>query len=238
MVNRLCGQRWLLSGASRGLGRALSRALVAQGAQVVGMARDGEALSALADELGEAFRGWPLNLARPDEIEAAMDAPLLPAEDFDGFIHNAGIGWYQGFLDHRGGALRDLLQVNLGAAMQLCHRLLPAWVARGRGQLLFVGSDLARRPLANMAPYVASKHGLAGLAHSLLREFRPQGIRVSLINPGMIDTGFGGGEGGVGDGQSHLEPGALAELIVQVLQQPPGMVVDELSVHPMGQRDF
>lgn len=238
MVNRLAGQRWLLSGASRGLGRALAEALAGCGVRVVGIARDLDALRQLETRLGSAFRGLPLDLADPAAIASALAGPALAAEQFDGFIHNAGIGWYRSFLAHRAEDLRDLLQVNLGAAMQLCHGLLPSWVERGRGHLLFVGSDLARRPLANMAPYVASKHGLAGFAHSLLREFRPQGIRVGLINPGLIDTGFGGGEGGAGDGHSHLDPRALAELMVQVLQQPPGMLVDELSVHPMGQADF
>ncbi|MCK7593218.1 SDR family oxidoreductase [Pseudomarimonas salicorniae] len=232
------GRSWLVIGASRGLGQALCEQLMARGERVIGVARDAAALRRMADRLGGGFRPLVLDLADAAGVERAMQAHATEWSSLHGLIHNAGIGWYRPFLDHSSDELLDLLQVNLGAAMQLCHALLPAMCRRGGGQLLFVASDLARRPLANMAPYVASKHGLAGFAQSLLREFRPQGIRVSLVNPGMIDTGFGGGEAGQGDGHRLLEPGQLAELIVQMLWQPAGLVVDELTVHPMGQADF
>jgi short-subunit dehydrogenase len=88
-----------------------------------------------------------------------------------------------------------------------------------------------------MAPYVAAKHGLAGFSHSLLREVRASGIKVSLINPGIIDTDFGGGTEGSRDPAASLRPEELARLIIQVIDQPGSTLVDELSVHPLGQ-DF
>lgn len=234
----MAARTWLVTGASRGLGRALCEALVAKGDRVIGVARDASALASMQDAFPGRFEGWPLDLSDASATEAALGARSALLDQLDGLIHNAGIGWYRPFLEHSAADLQAVLQVNLGAAMQLSHALLPGMLQRGGGQILFIGSDLARRPLARMAPYVASKHGLAGFAHSLLREFRPQGIRISLVNPGMIDTGFGGGEAGQGDGHRLLDPGALAELVVQVLRQPPGMLVDELTVHPMGQVEF
>jgi short-subunit dehydrogenase len=88
-----------------------------------------------------------------------------------------------------------------------------------------------------MAVYAASKHGLAGFSHSLLREVKGAGIKVSLINPGIIDTDFGGAAEGSRDASWSLRPAQLADLIVQVIEQPGSTLVDELTVHPLGQ-DF
>jgi NADP-dependent 3-hydroxy acid dehydrogenase YdfG len=89
-----------------------------------------------------------------------------------------------------------------------------------------------------MAPYVAAKHGLLGLSLSLLREFIDRKVRVTVVNPGRIDTGFGGGEEGRGDGHGSLRPAELAAQVVAVLDAPPNLVVDEITLHPIGQRDF
>ena len=89
-----------------------------------------------------------------------------------------------------------------------------------------------------MAAYVASKHGLTGFTHSLLREVKNDGIKVSLINPGIIDTDFGGGHEGDAQAHASIAPAELARLILTVIEQPTHMVVDELMVHPLGQADF
>jgi 3-oxoacyl-[acyl-carrier protein] reductase len=126
--------------------------------------------------------------------------------------------------------------------MQICHALLPALRASAeagrRPHIVNIGSDLGRRPLANMAAYVASKHGLTGFSHSLLRELKGEGIKVSLVNPGIIDTDFGGGQEGSRDEAWSLRPAALATLVLQLVNQPGSMLVDEVSVHPLGQGDF
>ena len=232
-------QTWIVSGASRGLGRALCRELVARGRRVVAMARDARGLQALVAELGEAqCEALALDLADAAAITPAMVALLPRIEHLEGVINNAGIGWYKPFLDHEEAELARLLQVNLLAPMLICRAVLPRLLDQGRGQLIVIGSDLGRRPLAKMAPYVASKHGLAGFCQSLLREVKHRGVRVSLINPGIIDTGFGGGAEGEGDGIGSLAPATLAKLVVAVALQPPGVVVDELSVHPLGQAEF
>jgi short-subunit dehydrogenase len=228
---------WIVTGASRGLGRELAVQLAARGERVLAVARDADALHALA-ATQPTLRPVRLDLADSDAIAPAFATALRGVADLAGVINNAGIGWYKPFLEHDEDELRRLLQVNLLAPMQVCRAVLPQLLARGEGHIINIGSDLGRRPLANMAPYVASKHGLAGFSHSLLREVKDRGVRVSLVQPGLIDTGFGGGREGSGDGVGSLAVAALARLVLQLIDAPPGLVVDELTVHPLGQADF
>lgn len=230
---------WIVTGASRGLGAALADELAGRGHAVLALARDHAQLLALQQR-------WPdgqisigvLDLAQPEQIEARLAHYCAPFSGLSGVINNAGIGYYKPFVEHSMAELQAILQVNLGAVMQICAVLVPRLIAQGHGHIVNIGSDLGRRPLANMAAYVAAKHGLTGFSHSLLRELKGQGVRVSLINPGMIDTHFSDGDVGAREEYRHLKPAALAKLIVDMTSLPGHMLVDELSVHPLGQAEF
>jgi short-subunit dehydrogenase len=226
---------WIVTGASRGLGRQLALKLAARGHEVLAIARDRAGLDALSSQAPGRILPLALDLADAANLDAAITAAIAPIDHLDGVINNAGIGSYKAFLEHSAAESLAILQVNLGAVIQICHAVLPKLLAQGRGHIVNIGSDLGRRPLANMAVYSASKHGLAGFSHSLLREVKERGIKVSLINPGIIDTDFGGNREGSRDPVGSLHPHALAELIVQVIEQPGSIVVDELSVHPLAQ---
>lgn len=233
---------WMITGASRGLGRQLALQLAARGDQVLAVARDGGRLQALADEVHAGGRGrvvpLVLDLADSAALHGRVADAVAALPRLDGVINNAGIGACKPLLEHTPEELAAVVQVNLTAVMLVCHAVLPRLLAQRCGHIVNIGSDLARRPLAHMAAYVASKHGLAGFTHSLLREVKSQGVKVSLVNPGIIDTGFGGSEEGSRDAWWSLRPADLAALVVQLLDQPGSVVVDELTVHPLGQGDF
>lgn len=227
---------WLVTGANRGLGRQLTRVLARRGRRVIAMARDPATLAPLQAEFGAAMiRPLALDLADAAAVTPAIAAAIAAVDDFEGVINNAATGSYRPFLEHSEAELLALLQVNVGAVLQVCRAALPALLARGGGRILTIASDLATRPLANMAPYVASKFALRGLSLSLLREFKDRGVHVSLVNPGIIDTGFDGHVEGSRAGTGALDPAALAELIVDLVELPPAMLVDEITLHPIGQ---
>lgn len=232
-------QTWIVTGASRGLGRALTLQLAKRGHRVLAIARDEQRLQGLADAVeGGSVLPYPLDLADADGVSAGIARLLQQHPCVHGLINNAGIGTYRPLVEHTECELRAIIQVNLTASIQLCHAVLPGMLARRAGHIVNIGSDLGRRPLANMAAYVASKHGLTGFSHSLLREVKNVGVRVSLINPGIIDTDFGGGNEGSRDPHGSLHPVALAGLVMQVIEQPGSLLLDEVSVHPLGQEHF
>jgi short-subunit dehydrogenase len=229
---------WLITGASRGLGSHLARQLAERGHRIIACARDRARIETLAANLPPGLIvPLQLDLADEGQIRPRILAALEQVDGLDGVINNAGFASYKPLMEHSESELMAIIQVNLTAVIQICHAVLPRLLAQGRGHIVNIGSDLGRRPLANMAAYVAAKHGLAGFSHSLLREVKAAGIKVSLINPGIIDTDFGGGTEGSREPSWSLRPGDLARLIIQVIEQPGSTLVDELSVHPLGQ-DF
>jgi short-subunit dehydrogenase len=230
-------QRLLITGASRGLGAALARTASARGHRVFLAARHAGELAALAADIAAAHGAGAVAMQACDLRDGAqLDAMVVAAQQayggIDVLVNNAGIGPYRPFLDNTPQDLDDLLALNLAAPMRLALALLPGMVQRQRGYLIQIASDLARRPLARMAPYVASKHGLLGFSASLHREFRDQGVRVTTVLPGIIDSSFNGATEGSKQASWALPTAALAAQVMDLLDLPETMVIDELVVHP------
>jgi short-subunit dehydrogenase len=227
----------LLTGASRGLGAAIARELTAGGRRVMMVARSAVDLQRRADEIARATGRVPcwhaIDLRLPHACGEVVAIAKAKLGRVDALINNAGIGRYAAFVEHSDEEIADVVALNLIAPMRLARALLPQWLQRGDGYLINVGSDLSRRPLANMAAYVASKHGLLGWAASLHREVRARGVRVTTVLPGIIDSSFNNGVEGSRERRWALPTGDLARVVVQLLDTPQHLVVDELAVHPV-----
>ncbi len=230
----------LVTGASKGLGYEIALALHKQGYTLIPVARDAAALAALKTVI-EADQGQahPLSvdLTQPEARRAIADK-VREIGHLDVLVHNAGMGYYKPFPEHSESEHEQILQLNLNSLVHLTHQLLPILQKQGSGHILAIGSDLSQTPLANMSVYAASKFGMRGFLLSLAREVRSSGIKVSLIHPGIIDTHFNNASPAPGEergGRESLNPGELAALVVQVLQQPGYQLVDEVTVHPQFQ---
>ena len=173
----------LVTGATRGIGRAIAGRLVAGGRRVIGVYRRDEAAARAAqDALGAGFCG-----VRVDGLAAA----LAGAGTLAGVVFNAGVVLRGAFTELEVAGVDPVtaqLEEDLGAPLRLCRALLREGRLAAGSSLVFVGSNAARRGLAGMVAYSAAKAGLEGATRALARELGPQGIRVNAVAPGVIRT--------------------------------------------------
>ena len=182
------GVVWV-TGGSRGIGRAVVRALVNEGRKVAFTYRAGaEAARALESECGGLARAWEFSLRDregPGRLVPDIEKILGPV---DGLVNNAAIRRDALLAATPDGDWDDVVDSNLGGAFRCCRAVLPGMIARRAGSIVNVASLTAMRGVAGQASYGASKAGLVGLTKSLAREVGKRGIRVNAVVPGLVMT--------------------------------------------------
>jgi short-subunit dehydrogenase len=178
----------LVTGASAGIGHAAAARFAAKGAQVLVHGRDAERTQQVADEV----RGRPLiaDLAVPADRQRLADEALDAFGRVDVLVNNAGFGYAGPFAEMGVDAIRRLIEVDLLAAIELTRSLLPGMVERNHGAICFVTSIAGRTGVADEAVYSATKAGLDTFAEALRAETARSGVNVSVVVPGVVDTGF------------------------------------------------
>jgi NAD(P)-dependent dehydrogenase (short-subunit alcohol dehydrogenase family) len=185
------GRVALVTGASRGLGEAIARALAAAGAAVACGARSPEQADAAAAGIraaGGRAEGLRLDVTRGDEIVAAVRRVEERFGALDVLVNNAGITLEKRTLDVSDEEWDQVLATNLTAMFRLARAAAPGMVARGRGKIINVGSMYGRLGVARYAAYCASKAGVDGLTRSLAVEWARHGIQVNCLAPGYMNT--------------------------------------------------
>jgi 3-oxoacyl-[acyl-carrier protein] reductase len=184
----------LVTGASRGIGRAVVRVLVKLGHEVIGVyrTREDEARSLKAAVGGERLRMVRADLGVAQEVEELVTDDLLGAEALAGVVLAAGIS-HRGPFDAKvtawgGDPLVEELRINLEAPLRLLRALLREGALRQGSSVVMIGSNLARRGVADKVVYAACKAGLEGAVRSLAHELGPRGIRINAVSPGLLRT--------------------------------------------------
>jgi short-subunit dehydrogenase len=178
----------LVTGVTSGIGRCLARDLVADGATVVGCARDVERLAVVAAEL-------PGLVTIPCDVrDGEQRARLVRAAQCHGpvdvLVHNAGV-WYVGaVVDMSADEVERIVTTNLTALLDLTRLVLPDMLRRGDGDVLVMSSSAVWLPLPPLTAYSASKRGVDGFVTGLRREVARRGVRVHAVNPGFVATEF------------------------------------------------
>jgi 3-oxoacyl-[acyl-carrier protein] reductase len=210
----------LVTGATRGIGRAIAERVAAGGRKVLGVyRRDVVAAAATEAAIGPALRlvmadltladGWP-------RVLEALDAVLGPGGTLAGVVFNAGVVLRGAFAETAIDGVDPItaqLEGDLAAPLRICRALLREGRLGGGSSLVFVSSNLARNGLAGMVAYTAAKAGLEGATRALARELGPLQIRVNAVAPGLLRTDMthGFGEVGYDDYAAEVPLGRVGE---------------------------
>jgi NAD(P)-dependent dehydrogenase (short-subunit alcohol dehydrogenase family) len=185
------GQRWLITGCSSGLGRALAIRLAEAGERVVATARRPETLDDLADRYAHTLVTGALDVRDPAQCTAAVDLAIDRFGGVDVLVNNAGYGQFGAVEEVSDAELAAQFETNVFGPWRLTRTVLPLWREQGSGHAIFVSSLAGFMPFPGLSAYTASKFALEGLAESLAQEAAHLGVKVTILQAGGFATLYG-----------------------------------------------
>jgi NADP-dependent 3-hydroxy acid dehydrogenase YdfG len=221
---------FLITGASSGIGAATARHAAEAGYRLVLAARSTDKLEALARELGGSERAIAVTCDVTDfgQQEAMVGAALDAFGRLDVAFANAGFGAKRGFLEETPELWRDMVLTNVLGCAYTIRAAIPA-LKESTGHLLLTSSVAGRRALPGSL-YSATKHAVTAMAESARQDLNDTGVRVTCIEPGMVDTPFFDNPV-----SNALEPDDIARAVLFAVQQPPHVDVNEILIRPVSQ---
>ena len=225
----------MITGASKGIGKATAFAFAAAGAKVVLAARTPETLEQVAVKLkegGAEALPVPTDVTNVDAVQQLIQRTLDVYQHVDILINNAGIGHFGPIVDFEPDDWDAVLNSNLKAVYLCAKYAIPSMLERGSGQIINVLSVAAKVAFQASSAYCAAKAGALALTKVLASEVRQQNIRVTAVLPGSVHTPFWDDVPEHPDFEQMLTPEHVADTIVSICQQPPGMVTEEIAVMP------
>lgn len=220
----------LVTGASRGIGRAICLRLARDGHEIVAVARRRDELDALCAEITAA--GGRARAIALDVSDGAAVSSALSGVRVDNLVNNAGIGRLKPFLDTTAEEWHAMIDVNVNALYHVTRAVLPAMIAGGAGHVCTIGSISGRSAFAGGTCYAATKAFVTSWAESLLLEVRERGVKVSVVMPGSVATGFSG-HAPSSDDAWKLAPGDVADTVAYVLGTPASVLVHRAEVRTL-----
>ena len=230
----------IVTGASRGIGLATSRALVDAGARVAGFARSQDDLDRLAETLGDPFTPVVCDVTDAEAVRRAVDRVAADHGRLDVLVNNAGLGRFDP-VDELSVDDWDLqVDTNLSGVFHCTRAAVPHMKAQGEargkdataGFVVHVASVAGLVGNPELSAYNATKYGLRGFSDATMKELRPFGIKVSCLYPGSVDTSFGAGAG-TETSPDAMTPESIAATVLHVLRAPHGTLISEVVLRPM-----
>jgi NADP-dependent 3-hydroxy acid dehydrogenase YdfG len=232
---RLAGQVAVVTGAGRGIGRAVALAFGREGAMVVLAARSGRELASVQRDI-EAAGGRALavttDVRQEPAVAALVTRALAEGGRIDCLVTAAGLAGFAPVADVKTADWDQLMAVNLRGAFLSCRAVLPAMTAQRSGTIINIGSVVTSRTLPGSAAYTAAKYGLLGFSRVLAEEMRGHGVRVGVLSAGATDTSLWDAVPTPPDRARMLKPEQIAEAALLMATLAPGATLEEMTLLP------
>ena len=231
----LKGKTAVVTGSTKGIGKAIATELVRAGVNVIVSSRDSREVELTVTELNEIGRGRVAGSACDvrdyTQVGKLFETAVNTFGGVDILVNNAGIGIFGSVEEMVPEDFRAILETNVLGVYHCCHRAIPLMKQGGGGYIINISSLAGVNAHPRMAAYNASKFGLNGFTEALMQEVRHDGIKVSYIMPGSVNTHFGGDE--PSDEQSwQLQPDDIARVVLDLLNHPDRSLPSRVEIRP------
>lgn len=231
----LNGKSAIVTGGTKGIGRGIAEALVREGVNVCISARHEEeierAVGALRDVGEGAVAGAVCDVRDYEQVRALMEHAASEFGGLDILVNNAGIGIFAAVEEISPEDFRAVLETNLFGVFYCCREAIPLMKKRGGGYIINISSLAGVNAHPRMSAYNASKFGLNGFSEALMQEVRHDGIKVSYVMPGSVNTEFGGGETGE-QNSWQLQPEDIARVCLDLLHHDERSLPSRVEIRP------
>lgn len=233
MTKTLGGKKAVVTGGTRGIGRAIAERLLWDGAEVAICGRSAagveRSVAKMSQETGGKVVGTTANVADIDQVRALFEFVDRQLGGLDILINNAGIGIFGSVRDLDVEDWRRTLDTNLTGAYYCCREALPRFRNRGGGFIINISSLAGKNAFAGGAAYNASKFGLNGFSEALMLDHRYDNVRVCTVMPGSVATEFGSHSQ---DDSWKIAAEDIAEIVSSVLRMPERTLISRVEVRP------
>lgn len=221
----------IVTGGTKGIGRAIAESLLKCGARVAITARHQDDISEAVSQLNKLGPGTATGYVCDVRDYARVKSLFAEIGVVDILINNAGVGIFASVESMSVEDFRTVIETNICGVFYCCHEAIPIMKQRGGGYIINISSLAGANAHPKMAAYNASKFGLNGFSEALMQEVRHDGIKVSYIMPGSVNTEFGGDE--PSDQKSwQLQPNDVAEVVIDLLTQPNRALASRIELRP------
>jgi NAD(P)-dependent dehydrogenase (short-subunit alcohol dehydrogenase family) len=218
----------IVTGGTRGIGRAITEALAGCGASVAICGRSEAAVAKAAGELGPKVVGRAADVSNPEQVRALFEFVEERLGGLDILVNNAGVGSFASVAETSLENWQRTIGTNLNGAFYCSREAVPRFRKRGGGFIVNISSLAARNPFAGGAAYNASKFGLNGFSEAMMLDHRYENVRVSTIMPGSVNTEFDSG----GAADWKIAPQDIAEIVLAILRMPERTLISRVEVRP------
>jgi 3-oxoacyl-[acyl-carrier protein] reductase len=229
------GKSAIVTGSTKGIGRAIAEALVREGMNVCVSARDADEIKQAVDELSGAgdadVTGAVCDVRDDEEVRALFEHAAAELGGVDVLVNNAGVGLFGRVEEMSPEDFRAVLETNLFGVFYCCREAIPLMKKRGGGYIINISSLAGANPHPEMSAYNASKFALNGFSEALMQEVRQDKIKVSYVMPGSVNTAFGGDE--PDESKSwQLQPADIARVVLDLLRHDERSLPSRVEIRP------